>query len=89
MKKPTIELAEVELMIENEISNGCNQRQIAQTYALALRSSWPTDWRAVNRMIMDRWSAAGLNRIKTMAHSGKCFDEKTNDRRDSRILYRA
>lgn len=69
----TFEIACVESVIENEIKQGCNQTQIAQTYALALRSSWPTDWAKVNKMIMDRWSKAGLLRIKNMAWIGKCF----------------
>lgn len=69
----TFEIAAVESVIENEIKQGCNQKQIAQTYALALRSSWPTDWGKVNQMIIARWSKAGLKRIKEMAWSGKCF----------------
>jgi len=69
----TSEIMCVESVIENEIAQGLNQKQIAQTYALALRSSWPTDWGKVNKMIIDRWSFAGLNRIKELAHSGKCF----------------
>jgi hypothetical protein len=68
-----MEIACVEMVIENEITQGCNQTQVAQTYALALRSTWPTDWRRVNEMIISRWSKAGLTRIKNMAHSGKCF----------------
>lgn len=69
---PEIEIACVESVIENEIKQGCNQRQIAQTYALALRSSWPTDWAAVNAMILAKWPK-GLKRIKELAWSGKCF----------------
>jgi hypothetical protein len=69
-----IDLMAVESVIENEIAQKCNQRQIAQTYALALRSTWPTDWAAVNNMIIARWSKSGLERIKTMAWSGKCFN---------------
>lgn len=65
----------VESTIENEIKQGGTQRDIAQTYALGLRSSHPTDWAKVNRMIMERWPK-GLTRIKEMAHSGKCFDKK-------------
>jgi len=61
------------MVIENELAKGCNQTQIAQTYALALRSSYPTDWAKVNRMIIDRWSVSGLQRIKKWAHSGKCL----------------
>lgn len=66
----------VESVIENEIRMKCTQKQIAQTYALALRSSYPTDWKKVNEMIIERWSFSGLNRIKEMAHSGKCFELK-------------
>lgn len=78
MSEWTIEIACVESVIENEIKQGLNQKQIAQTYALALRSSWPTDWAKVNKMIMDRWSFAGLNRIKNLAHSGKCFPAESS-----------
>ena len=68
-----IEIACVESVIENEIKHGLSQKQIAQTYALALRSSWPTDWAKVNAMIVAKWPK-GLERIKKMAHSGSCFD---------------
>lgn len=68
-----MELQCVEMVIENEIEQGCTQNQIAQTYALGLRSSWPTDWKRVNQAIIKRWSVSGLNRIKKLAWSGKCF----------------
>jgi len=71
-----MEIACVESVIENEIKQKCNQRQIAQTYALALGSSYPTDWKKVNDMIIERWSVSGLTRIKEMAHSGKCFNQQ-------------
>lgn len=67
----------VESVIENEIKQGCNQTQIAQTYALALRSTYKTDWKVVNEMIIARWSRSGLTRIKEMAWSGKCFKQST------------
>lgn len=67
------EIAFVEWVIENEIAQGCNQNQIAKTYALALRSSYETDWARVNAAIIERWSKSGLLRIKNMAWSGKCF----------------
>lgn len=69
-----MDIACVEMVIENEIKQGCNQREVAQTYALALRSCWPTDWRRVNQAILARWPK-GLKRIKELAHSGKCFTE--------------
>ena len=68
-----VEIADIEGVIEMEIQQGLNQKQIAQTYALGLRSSWPTDWGKVNRMIVERWSTTGLVRIKKMAWSGSCF----------------
>lgn len=68
-----MEICCVEQVIENEIKQGLTQKQIAQTYALGIRSSWPTDWKRVNEMIIERWSVSGLNRIKKMAWSGSCF----------------
>lgn len=70
------EIACVEDVIENEIAQGLSEKQIAQTYALALRSSWPTDWKRVNESIIKKWSAEGLAKIKQLAWSGKCFDRK-------------
>jgi len=71
----TIEMMCCESVIENEIAKGCTQKQVAQSYALALKSSWKTDWKRVNDAIIKRWSFAGLNRIKNLAWSGKCFDK--------------
>jgi hypothetical protein len=70
------ELADVEGVIEREIAQKATQRQVAQSYALGLRSTWPTDWRRVNSMILARWSPAGLERIKRMAWSGTCFGSR-------------
>ena len=47
------------------------QKDVACTYALALRSSEINDWKSVNQAIINRWSMAGLKRIKEMAWSGK------------------
>lgn len=49
-------------------------RDVAQTYALALRSSEETDWTAVNKAILLRWSKSALVRIKNWAWSGRCFE---------------
>jgi hypothetical protein len=46
---------------------------IAKTYGLALRSSYPTDWRAVNEAIINRWSMSALEWIKKQAWSGRAF----------------
>lgn len=72
-----MELACVESVIENEIAQGCTQKQVAQSYALGLLSSWPTDWARVNKAILAKWPK-GLNRVKEMAWSGKCFAKATN-----------
>ena len=50
------------------------RKDIALTYALAMRSSANTDWAAVNEAIIERWSRSGLEYIKRLAHSGKCFE---------------
>lgn len=63
-------LTNIEATIENEIAQGCTQKQIASTYGLGLRSSWPTDWGRVNRAILARWPK-GLERIKKAAWEGK------------------
>lgn len=62
-----MELVAVEYMIESEIAKGFSQPEIAKTYALALRSSYPTDWARVNKAICDHWSRAGLERVKRLA----------------------
>lgn len=51
------------------------ERDIAQTYRLCMESDERTriDWGKVNRAIIERWSMTALKRIKTQAHSGKCF----------------
>jgi len=66
------EIMAAEVVIENEIKRGCTQKQVAQTYALALRSTWPTDWARANAAIVARWPK-GLERVKNLAWSGKCF----------------
>lgn len=71
------EIACVEDVIENEIKQGSPQKSIAMTYALALRSSWPTDWERVNKAIIAKWGIKALQRIKTMAWNGTCFPKPT------------
>lgn len=62
-----MELACCESVIENEIAQGLKQKDVAETYAMALVSTWPTDWKRVNEAILKRWPR-GLNRVKEMAH---------------------
>ena len=68
------ELACCTRVLLDEISDSAmKRRDVAQTYALALRSSELTDWAAVNRAIFGRWSRSGLEWIKAQAWGGKCF----------------
>lgn len=63
-----MELMCVESTIENDIMHGAKQADVAQLYAMALVSSWPTDWKRVNAAISAKWPK-GLNRVKQMAWS--------------------
>lgn len=69
-----IELVCTESTISNGIAMGLKQKDISQLYALALKSSYPTDWKNVNTQIIERWSISGLERIIRMAWSSSCFD---------------
>ncbi len=69
-------MVDAENTIERELAAGCTQRQVAQTYALAMRSMQhgeKPDWKRINAAILKRWKPSGLIRIKKMAWSGKCF----------------
>ena len=69
-----IELMDCTNVLLDEIADKqFKQKDIAMTYALSLQSSDTTNYKKVNKAIIDRWSAYGLNRIKEMAWSGKCF----------------
>ena len=75
--KMKIELADCTNAILREIDNPrLYRKDIAMTYALALRSSEEVDWAKVNKAIMNRWSSSGLKFIKEQAWSGKCYKEK-------------
>ena len=66
-----IELANCENVLLGEIAMPeMKRKNIAKTYALALRSSecGLIDWLKVNRAIIDRWSFSALKYIKDMAH---------------------
>ena len=71
-----LELRCCEDVILNELKHReVTQKDIAQTYRLALRSSEDIDWGKINKAIVKRWSLSGLKRIKETAWSGKCFEE--------------
>lgn len=72
-----IELANCESTLLREIAEpSWTRRLVAQTYALALRSSerGKVDWKKVNQAIVERWSLSALNWIKRQAWSGKCWN---------------
>lgn len=71
-----VELMDPEGVIEQEIANGMNQRQVAQTYWFALKAhnnGTSVDFVRINDAILGRWKPSGLVRIKEMAWSGKCW----------------
>lgn len=73
-----MELACCEMVLLTEIADRTmKRRDVAKTYALALRSSEDVDWERVNRAIIDRWSLGALAWIKQQAWTGKCFGEET------------
>ena len=66
-----IELACCTSVLLREIADRqSTQKDIAKTYAMALRSSETTDWAAVNYAILQRWKPSGLVRIKEWAWQG-------------------
>jgi len=74
--EPRIELACCESVLLHEIADKrMRRRDVAKTYALALRSSEveTLDWAKVNTAIIDRWSLHALKWIKEQAWSGACF----------------
>lgn len=72
MSNSGLYLADCAHVIDDEIAAGIKQSDIALTYALAMRSAaagvWEADWPRVNRAIINRWSRAGLERVKRLAH---------------------
>lgn len=66
MSEFSVHLADGAGTIENEIKLGATQKDVAKTYALAMRSDVPQDWQRINNAIRARWPK-GLNRIKESA----------------------
>jgi len=66
------------VLLEKIANHDLHQREVAQAYACAIRSTQFSDefvdWPRVNKAIMSRWSRSGLERIKRMAWSGRCFE---------------
>ena len=59
-----------EVLLDEISKREFKQKDIAQTYALALKSNEKTDWVKINKAIIEQWSISGLARIKEMAWSG-------------------
>lgn len=68
-----------DLMLQEIADKKCKRKDIARTYALALRSDHPCNFAKVNKAIIERWSVSGLNWIKTAAWSGSCFKQLTKE----------
>lgn len=70
-------IVEPEFVIENEIAQKVPQKSVAKTYRMAMESErngiCKPDWHRINRAILGRWKQSGLERIKKLAWSGKCF----------------
>jgi hypothetical protein len=77
-----LELADCETMIENEIEQAATQKDIALSYAMAMCSSWPTDWKRVNAAIAAKWPK-GLIRVKEMAW--KLVEQKRKEQIERQI----
>ena len=63
------------LMLQEIANKECTRDVVARTYAFALRSDHPCDFKKVNKAIIERWSLSALEYIKKMAWTGKCFEE--------------
>jgi hypothetical protein len=64
-----VELFNPQAVIFEELAGRkCTQRGVAITYAYILRQESQTaDWPKINQAITERWSKAGLVRVKEMA----------------------
>lgn len=70
-----IELMFPEKIILTEISDKkATQKDVAMTYRIIIQQKLKVDWKKINKAIVDRWSRSGLERIKQLAWSGKCFN---------------
>lgn len=68
-------VARTQTLLDEIARKRTTRKDVAKTYALAIRSSEDTDWTAVNKAIIGRWSLSALKWIKGQAWSGRCFDE--------------
>lgn len=67
---PGMHLMCCEDVIENEIKQGLRRKDVALTYAMALRSEAAgreTDWKRINAAILTKWVKRGLTVVKNRA----------------------
>jgi hypothetical protein len=62
----SVELCDCGRVLEEQVAAGSPQKAVALTYAFALCSSEPVDWRRINGAIQRRWPH-GLERVKRAA----------------------
>lgn len=68
MSAVRVELADCTNVLLREIGEPeISEKGIVQTYAMAICSSFPTDWPKVNEAIVARFGAKGRERIKRAA----------------------
>ncbi len=67
---PGMHLMCCEMVIENEIKHGVKRKDVALTYAMAIKSEAAgrdTDWRRINDAILSKWGKRGLSAVKNRA----------------------
>lgn len=67
---PGMHLMCCEMVIENEIKQGVARKDVALTYAMAMRSASAgreTDWKKINDAITAKWGVRGLSAVKNRA----------------------
>lgn len=71
MSHTTMNLVCCTQVIENEVRQGCTRKDLALTYAMAIKSQAQgadkPDWAAINAAILSRFSMSGLKWIKKRA----------------------
>lgn len=60
-------------VILNEIAQGCTQKQVALSYAFAIRTHHAqppvevVEWKTINEALVKRWGEKGRERVKKLA----------------------
>jgi len=55
------------IIVEQVAVPRMTQKAVARVYAMALCSTWPTDWAKVTDAITARWGVKGRERIRKLA----------------------